>query len=70
MLLWSNGRRMRNDEGRRRQLPIRTRRGTVVQSYDTLERAKDEQARHEARIGVPLLIIKVTVILEEIPTLS
>ena len=49
---------------------IRTRRGTVVQSYDTLERAKDEQARHEARIGVPLLIIKVTVILEEIPTLS
>ena len=49
---------------------IRTRRGTVVQSYDTLARAKDEQARHEARIGVLLVIVKVTVMVEEIPTLS
>ncbi len=39
---------------------IRTRRNASVFAYDTLERAKQERARYEKRIGVPLNIVKIT----------
>ena len=39
---------------------IRTKRNARVFAFDTLERAKEERARHEKRIKVPLNIVKIT----------
>jgi hypothetical protein len=45
---------------------IRTRRNAPVFAYDTLERAKQERVRYEKRIGVPLNIVKITHVEEQI----
>jgi len=39
---------------------IRTKRNARVFAFDTLDRAKEERARHEKRIKVPLNIVKIT----------
>lgn len=39
---------------------IRTIRNARVFAYDTLERAKEERARHEKRIKASLNIVKIT----------
>ena len=39
---------------------IRTRRNARVFAFDTLERAREERARYEKRIKVPLSIVKIT----------
>lgn len=45
---------------------IKTPRGATVFSYDSLQRAKEEQLKAEKRIGCKMRIIKVTRIEEEL----
>lgn len=45
---------------------IRTRRGTPVFSYDSFQRAKDEAREAEKRVGVPMIIYKITRTEEEL----
>lgn len=39
---------------------VRTRRNAPVFSFDSIERAQEERKRYEKRIGVPLIIVKIT----------
>lgn len=45
---------------------IRTRRGKPVFKCDTLSRAKEEQAFAQKRVGIPMVIYKITQIEEEL----
>ena len=45
---------------------IRTRRGAAVFAYDSLARAKQAARDAEKRIGVPMVIYKITQIEEEL----
>lgn len=39
---------------------IRTRKGVAVFSYDSLHRAQEEARKAEKRIGVPMVIFRIT----------
>lgn len=45
---------------------IRTRRGAAVYSYDSLTRAKEAAKDAEKRIGVPMIVYKITRTEEEL----
>ena len=49
------------------QYELRTSRGARCFAYDTLPRAREEKARAERKIGIPLRLFEVTLVEREIP---